>query len=119
VGEKGGEVESQRVAHQQIHVRARASQFGEDRRQALVELHRYEPPAAVGQAQGQRSESRADLQDLVVGLNASRFDDAVAQVGVDEEVLTQAVAGAEPVPGQHCRELAAIGWIEPVQLART
>ena len=43
--------------------------------------------ASPEQAQGQRAQARADLEDAVIAAQVSRGDDPTHRVGVDDEVL--------------------------------
>jgi hypothetical protein len=53
-----------------------------------VDLHRHHAGTDLEQAEGQRSESRTDLQDGVLGAHAGRGDDPPDGVGVGDEVLS-------------------------------
>ena len=83
--------DAQRVRlHHQERVRAVRKPFGHRGGKALSE-HRVDldggDPGDLQEAEGQRSQSRPDLEDDVVRADLGGRDDASHRVGVDDEVL--------------------------------
>ena len=75
----------------------------EDRHQVPVELDRAHVHARVGQLDGERSDTRADLDDTVARLELGEPHDAARGVRVGEEVLTQRLRRPDSVARRAAR----------------
>ena len=64
-------------------------------RQQRVDLDGHHARCDLEQSQGERAESRADLDDHVVVADAGVADDAADGVGVDDEVLPALLGRAQ------------------------
>ena len=80
--------------------------------QCSVELDRDQPPAARRKRDGERAGASSDLEHVGVCVGSRRIGDRVAQNGVDEKVLAEAVLKRDPVPPQQARELPRVGRID-------
>src|SRR5207247_7190045 len=69
--------------------------LAEEGGEAPVELDRRHPGSGVEETAGQEAETRADLEDARSRTGRGLGEDRLEDVGVGQEVLAQAVAGAE------------------------
>ena len=67
----------------------------QERRQATIELHGRDRGTGIEQAARQEAQAGPDLQDVAAGRRRRLGQDPVEDVDVGEEVLRQAVAGAQ------------------------
>ncbi len=65
--------------------------------QPFVDLDRGHPGARAQQCRGQDADARADLQDRPVGTRAGGLDDRLQHRAIDQVVLAQPLACAQPV----------------------
>jgi hypothetical protein len=74
--------------------------------QVAVELDGDDPECARGERDRERAHASADLQELVVAIGDGGFGDRVAQCGVDEKVLAEAMLEGDAVPAQQGLEVS-------------
>ena len=77
------------------------------RQQVAVDLDGHDLGTRIGQGHGERAQSGADLDHRVAGADPGQPDDLAHGVGVDQEVLPQRPAGAEPVALEQLDGLSA------------
>ena len=65
------------------------------RNHVAVDLDHLEPPAALEQRPGQRAEPGSDLDQPLAGLRIDRGDDTREHARVVQEMLPEALAGAD------------------------
>ncbi len=72
-------------------------EVGESRQQAIVVLDRHDRCPNTEQRVGERPDAGTDLEDRLAGLDSGEFEDPADDVVVDEEVLAERLARAQPV----------------------
>src|SRR5437879_2666684 len=77
-----------------------------------VELHRHDPPAELGQSDGERTHPGADLENLIVAVDTGCLRDVVAKNRVDQEVLAESMLERDPVAVEQLEELIPISWVD-------
>ena len=105
------EVVVEGIGRHDLHVGEPLQREGEDGQQPLVEFERPHGPRAGGQLAGQHAEPRTHLEHGVGGAELGRGDDRFERAAVDEEVLPEALVGAQPKAIKHRGHGAAVGQI--------
>ena len=82
------------------HVRLVGEAVAQEGDQAVVQLDGDHPAGLLGDQLGEHAGAGADFQDGVVPRQLGRGDDAGAVGGVNEEVLAQALLGADAEGGE-------------------
>ena len=107
-------VERECVTLDDSHVLARCNDFSDRLGKPAVVLDRDDVGARVGQAERERAEPGADLDDMVGRLDAGEADDAPHRVRIDHEVLAERPPGRQAVcVEQRGRVLAGVGQRRP------
>jgi hypothetical protein len=86
------------------------------RNEAVVELDGDQAAASLSQCDRQRSGAGAHLEDLILASYPCRCGDAIAQRGIDEEVLAEGFLQVDTMPVEQLRQLIRIGRIDHVIL---
>ena len=68
-------------------------------RQRIVQLDQDEAAHTADQVAGKRTQSRAYLQDLILGAWLDRVGDLPLQILIDEKILPQGLFGSVPLMG--------------------
>ena len=98
-------VEGQRVGLDDAHT-AVLDLGAQERDETPVDLHRGDRRTGLGQGEGERTETGADLDHGVPGPDPRQPGDAAHGVGVDDEVLTEGTAGTQTVLVEELLDLA-------------
>jgi hypothetical protein len=98
--ETGCEVVLECVTLLDAHARCIRDDRLERREQVPVELEGAHFGAGRGEREGERPESRTDLEDAITGTDVGEACDATRGVGINEEVLSERAARMETVLGE-------------------
>ena len=112
------DIKAQDVGLDELHVVVCGQHVSKRGYQPRVELHRDHASAPCGKRDGQRANTRPDFQDLIAAVGSGCFGDGVAELGIDEEVLAEAVLKGDPVATQQAVQLLSVGRIDQSRLRR-
>ena len=107
-----GHVETQDVGLHHLDVWVYRENIAQHGHEAQVKLDRDEAPASRGKGYRQSARARADLEQVVLPARARRFGYHVAERGIDEEVLAEAVLEGDAVAAQKLLELLGIRRVD-------
>ena len=83
-----------------------AQPFGEQTRQAVVDLDGGYVRAGIDECFGERAETGADFDDVIIRSHIGKTRDASHCVRIDDEVLTERSSRRESVRGEQFARLA-------------
>ena len=111
-GHQLGRVEDEDISLHQAHIGHAAQHFFQRAEQVGIQLHGDHLAGGGSQVAGQAAQAGADLEHIVLGEDLGGHDDAAQGGLVQQEILAQALVGAQVVTAQQAGHVEGAGGRE-------